>query len=97
MTVTLTVQQLANDMRVSPLDTETEAMLTRELEAAKVIVERRAPNAPTSIQNIATIQLCSFWFDSGRMSNSWKFSGAYDTLRPYIRVTPVAVVSETSE
>jgi len=90
--VTLTVQELANDMRTTPIDSDTQALLQRELDAAKAIVERRAPSAPDAIQNQAVVQLCSFWYDSGRMSNAFKFSGAYDTLRPWLRVSPVGIV-----
>ena len=92
MSVTLTVQELANDMRVGPLDAETQSVLERELSAATILIERKAPTAPDAIHDLACIQLCAFWFDSGRMSNGIKFSGAWDTLRPYIRTHPVAIV-----
>ena len=93
MSVTLTVQELANDMRVGPLDAETESILERELAAATILIERKAPTAPDALHNVAAIQLCAFWFDSGRMSNAVKFSGCWDTLRPFVRTQPVAIVS----
>ena len=46
MSVTITVQELANDMRIGPLDAETQSVLERELAAATILIERKAPNAP---------------------------------------------------
>ena len=93
MTVTLTLAQLSNDLRIGTLDTERTDILTRYLAAATAIVERRAPNAPDDVHNVACGLLCAFWYDAGRMSNAFKFSGAYDLLRPWIRTTAVKIAS----
>ena len=91
MTVTIDVQALGNDIRIGPLDAETQAVLERELSAAKAIIERRAPHAPDEIHNLAAIQLCAYWYDSGRQTNAFKYSGAYDTLRPWLRLAPASI------
>ena len=103
MAVTLTLLDLARQVRVSAsggvsdIPTAQVAVLTRDLAAATDLVERRAPDAPDSIQNKAVVQVVGYWLDAPAAPpqrygyNAWLQSGAAGLLGPYIerRAEPV--------
>ena len=96
MPVTITLGQLANQVRVSVTDatsdvpTEYAAILTSNLAAATALVEARAPLAPDEQQNKAVVQIVAYWMESPPAAaqrfghNAWLHSGAAQILGPFI-------------
>ena len=96
MSVTLTLGQLANQVRVSPTEDAADiptgyvVILTRDLVAATSLVERRAPDAPDDAQNKAVVQIVGYWLESPQSApqrfgfNAWLHSGAGQILAPFI-------------
>ena len=96
MTVTLTLGQLAHQVRVSTTDDADDVpasyvtILTRNLAAATEMVERRAPEAPEDTQNKAVAQIVGYWLESPPAPpqrhgyNAWLHSGAAQVLAPFI-------------
>ena len=96
MSVTLTLSDLANQVRVSATDDVSGipagyvTILTQDLAAATSMVERRAPEAPDNAQNKAVVQLVGYWLQSPEAPpqrfghNAWLHSGAAQVLGPYI-------------
>ena len=95
MAVTLTLNQLAVQLRYTTLDSippahEHHVDLTSWLAAATEWVERRAPLAPTSTQNTAVALIAGYWAQAAPASpqrfgyNAWQNSGAAQILAPYI-------------
>ena len=102
MAVTITVQQLALEMRVGDTAAETE-LVTRRLAYATVAIERHLgivyATTPEAVLNEATIRLCSYIYDqptsSGGLAfgNAMRFSGAARMLLPY-RLHKVSTTAE---
>ena len=73
MSVTLTLGDLANEVRVSPtadpadIPTGYKVILTRDLAVATEMVEARAPLAPTESQNKAVVQLVGYCVKGGEI------------------------------
>ena len=103
MSVTLALGDLANQVRVSPTDDAADipkgyvVILTRDLEAATSMVERRAPEAPDSAQNKAVVQIVGYWLESPQSPpqrfgfNAWLHSGAAQILAPFIERRAAAI------
>ena len=103
MAVTITLGELANQVRVSSTDAtpdvpdEYAAILSADLAAAAELVERRAPLAPTDSQNKAVVQIVGYWLESPPSPpqrfgfNAWLQSGAAQILAPYIERRAQAV------
>ena len=103
MAVTITLGELANQVRVSPTDAtpdvpdEYAAILKDDLAAAAQLVERRAPLAPTDSQNKAVVQIVGYWLESPPSApqrfgfNAWLHSGAAQILAPFIQRRAEAV------
>ena len=76
MSVTLTLQELANDMRVGPLDAETQSVLERELAAATILIERRsAACARRNTQSSRQSNCAPFGSTQAECQIAFKFSG----------------------
>ena len=96
MAVTLTLGELANQVRVSPTDATPDvpdgyaSILRADLAAATALVEARAPDAPDDAQNKAVVQIVGYWLESEPASaqrfghNAWLHSGAAQVLGPFI-------------
>ena len=96
MSVTLTLGQLANRVRVSVTASTSDvppyyaSILTPNLAAATALVEARAPDAPDDAQNKAVVQIVGYWLESPPSApqrfgfNAWLHSGAAQVLGPYI-------------
>ena len=96
MPVTLTLGQLANQVRVSTTPSITDVLpfyatiLIDLLAAATALVEARAPEAPTDSQNYAVVRICAYWFQGPEDAparfgfNAWQNSGAAQILAPFI-------------
>ena len=95
MAVTLTLNELAVHLGLSVSDSVPPrgpyiVPLLDSLQAAKELVERRAPLAPTDAQNMAVTQLAAYWWGSPRAApqrygyNAWRHSGAAQILAPFI-------------
>lgn len=95
MAVTITLGQLANEVRVTTnadedVPTHYVDILTRALAAATALVEARAPDAPEDSQNKAVIQIVGYWLESPPSApqrfgfNAWLHSGAAQVLAPFI-------------
>ena len=101
MAVDIDVIALAADLRVgdgvSAPDEPINGILTRHLDAATAIIEKWAPDAPASVQNIAAIRLTGYWYDAPPATANLSFShalvnsGAAAALRDW-RVSPTALV-----
>lgn len=102
MVVTLTLGQLANDVRISVSDNDSDIppfnapLLQRGLDTATALIEQRAPDAPDGIQNAAVSMLVGYWFehepaDDRRLRSAWYVSGAGETLSPWIERRAEAV------
>ena len=96
MAVTLTLGQLANQVRYSVTDATSDVPdfyasgLTADLAAATALVEARAPLAPDDQQNVAVTRLVGYWMDAPPAGpqrfghNAWLQSGAAQILAPWI-------------
>ena len=96
MSVTLTLGDLASQVRVSATDDAADipsgyvVILTRDLAAATSLVESRAPDAPDDAQNKAVVQIIGYWLESPPSApqrfgfNAWLHSGAAQVLAPFI-------------
>ena len=96
MAVTLTLGELANQVRISSTDStsdvpdEYDTILSTNLAAATALVESRAPAAPVESQNKAVVQIVGYWLDTEPASaqrfgyNAWLHSGAAQILGPFI-------------
>ena len=96
MSVTLTLANLANQVRVSSTEDAADiptgyvAILTQDLAAATSMVERRAPEAPDNAQNKAVVQIVGYWLQSPEAAaqrfgyNAWLHSRAAQILAPFI-------------
>ena len=96
MSVTLTLGDLANQIRISTtkaaadIPTSYLAILTQDLAAATELVERRAPLAPDNSHNKAVVQLIGYWLESPAATpqrygySAWQHSGAAQVLAPWI-------------
>ena len=96
MSVTITLADLANQVRVSSTEDEADiptgyvAILKQDMAAATALVERRAPDAPDNAQNKAVVQIVGYWFQSPEAPpqryghNAWLHSGAAQVLAPFI-------------
>ena len=103
MAVTITLGQLANQVRLSVSTLTVDVpdgygtILTTNLAAATAMVEARAPAAPEKSQNKAVVQIVGYWLDTEPASaqrfgyNAWLHSGAAQILAPFIerRAEPV--------
>ena len=100
MAVTLTVDQLAIELRVStgdaPLREPLAGIMSRLLGACSEMVENYAPLAPDSVHNRACVRLAGFEYlaspTSTRFRNSLQNSGAQALLARYRVGRAVAVV-----
>ena len=89
--MTLTVQQLANAIRLGDPDEETSAILTRQMNAATALIEARtnADTLPADVKDEAVVLLCGYLFDSptagqgDRYMAAWRYSGAASLLAPW--------------
>ena len=85
MAITLTHDELANALGLDDADTNVE----RLRRVARVVIEKRAPNAPQTIQNESAIRLCGYLMDQPfapqmpRYTNALRNSGADALLQPY--------------
>ena len=96
MAVTITLQQLAHEVRVTTNSADSGitpyyvTILQRDLNAATEMVERRAPLAPTESQNKAVVRIVGYWLQSPEAPpqryglNVWQHSGAAQILGPFI-------------
>ena len=96
MSVTITLADLANQVRVSSTEDEADiptgyvAILKGDMAAAVALVERRAPEAPDNAQNKAVVQIVGYWLQSPPSApqrfgfNAWLHSGAAQVLAPFI-------------
>ena len=96
MSVTITLGQLANQVRVSVTASESDVpmyyrtILTPNLAAATALVEARAPDAPDAAHNKAVVQIVGYWLDAPPAApqrfgyNAWLHSGAAQILGPFI-------------
>ena len=103
MSVTLTIGQLANQVRASVTASESDvppyyrSILLPNLAAATKLIERRAPDAPEDAQNKAAVMIVGYWLDSEPASaqrfghNAWLHSGAAQVLGPFIERRAQAV------
>ena len=103
MSVTLTIGQLANQVRASVTASESDvrpyyrSILLPNLAAATKLIERRAPDAPDDAQNKAVVQIVGYWLDSPPSApqrfgfNAWLHSGAAQILAPWIERRAEAV------
>ena len=103
MAVTLTLGELANQVRISTTSStsdvpdEYNTILSTNLAAATAMVESRAPAAPAESQNKAVVQIVGYWLESPPSApqrfgyNAWLHSGAAQILGPFIerRAEPV--------
>ena len=93
MSVTLTIGQLANQVRVSTTASTSDvspyyaSILALNLAAATKMIESRAPDAPAAPQNKAVrIQIVGYWLESQPSAaqrfgyNAWLHSGAAQIL-----------------
>ena len=96
MSVTLTLGQLANQVRVSVTASTSDvppyyrSILLPNLAAATKMIERRAPDAPEDAQNKAAVMIVGYWMESAPSNpqrfgfNAWLHSGAAQVLGPFI-------------
>ena len=96
MAVSITLGELANQVRVSATDSTSDVpdgyagVLIDDLAAATAMVEARAPAAPTDSQNKAVVQIVGYWLDAPPAApqrfgyNAWLHSGAAQLLGPFI-------------
>ena len=96
MAVTITLGELANQVRVSATAATSDvpdgyaSVLRDDLAAATAMVEARAPGAPTDSQNKAVVQIVGYWLDAPPAApqrfgyNAWLHSGAAQLLGPFI-------------
>ena len=92
MAVTLTVAQLALEMRVGTTEAETE-LVTRRLAYAEIAIARHLEGefatTPEAVVNEAAVRLCAYLYDQPTASsglafgNAMRFSGAARILLPY--------------
>ena len=97
MSVTLTLGQLANQVRVSTTASTSDVppfyvtILAPNLVAATALVESRAPDAPEAVQNKAVVQIVGYWLDAPPANaqrfgfNAFLHSGAAQILKPFIK------------
>ena len=93
LAMAITTLQLAAEMRlgdgVTPLDEPLSGILERLHDTAVHIVERRAPDAPASVQDEATVRLAAYLYDQpnagmgSRFSFAWQSSGASALCAPF--------------
>ena len=103
MSVTLTLGDLAAQVRVSATDDASDIpsgyveILVRDLAAATTMVEGRAPLASDDAHNKAVVQIVGYWLESPPApaqrfgSNAWLHSGAAQVLGPFIERRAEAV------
>ena len=103
MSVTLTLGQLANQVRVSTTAFTSDvspyyaSILALDLAAATKMIESRAPNAPEDAMNKAAVQIIGYWLESPPSApqrfgyNAWLHSGAGQILAPWIERRAEAV------
>ena len=103
MSVTLTLGQLANQVRVSTTSSTSDVpafyatILGPNLAAATKLIESRAPDAPEEAQNKAAVMIVGYWMDAAPTNpqrfgfNAWLHSGAAQVLGPYIERRAQAV------
>ena len=102
MAVTLTIGELALELRVSVTSNTLDIpmhyrdILQRGLDTATALIEQRAPDAPDGIQNAAASMLIAYDFDSDRpayrnVRSAWNYSGAAEVLSPWIERRAEAV------
>ena len=96
MSVTLTLGQLANQVRVSVTASTSDvppyyaSILVPNLAAATKLIESRAPNAPEDAMNKAAVMIVGYWLESPPSNpqrfgfNAWLQSGAAQILAPFI-------------
>ena len=96
MSVTITLGQLANQVRASVTANESDVpayyrtILVPNLAAATALVEARAPVAPDEAHNRAVVQIVGYWLDAPPSNpqrfgyNAWLHSGAAQVLAPFI-------------
>ena len=103
MSVTLTLGQLANQVRVSVTASTSDvppyyrSILLPNLAAATKMIESRAPDAPEDAQNKAAVMIVGYWLESPPAAaqrfgfNAWLHSGAAQVLAPFIQRRAEAV------
>ena len=103
MSVTLTIGQLANQVRVSVTGSESDVpqyyrtILTPSLAAATKLIESRAPDAPEDAMNKAAVMIVGYWLEASPSNpqrfgyNAWLHSGAAQILAPFIERRAQAV------
>ena len=96
MSVTISLGQLANHVRVSTtpgipdVPMYYQHILGLDLAAATKLIESRAPNAPKEAQNKAAVQIIGYWLQAPEAAaqrfgyNAWQNSGAAQILAPFI-------------
>ena len=94
MAVTLTLRELGHHLRITDglhdVPENYVAILTGLLEAGTLLVEARAPDAPTDSQNMAVARICAYWERGPEAAparfgyNAWLHSGAGAILAPFI-------------
>ncbi|MDE2843943.1 MAG: hypothetical protein OXN21_11240 [Chloroflexota bacterium] len=104
MAVTLTVAELAYDLRLVADTTATIeepllGVLTRTLAAATALVTAYAADAPDAIANSAALRVGTYLYDtpagfSNRSQHPLRDSGAMALLAPYRSRRAVAITSE---
>ena len=102
MAVTLTLTQLGAAMRLliagqTTLPPEYSDEVQRLLDTAKAIVEKRAPDAPDTVQNEAVVLMVAYIFDSPpatrgtSYANAYEYSGAAALVSHWVDRTPQVV------
>ena len=87
----VTVADLKQALRIPETQTDDDAQLTRLLSAAKLLVERVAPGAPTDVKDEAVIRYASYVFDADTdasprvLGQAWRNSGAEGLLRLWVK------------
>ena len=87
----VSIAQLAAALRVdNPNEPSVLGNLTHWLQAAREVVNQRAPNCPTTIADAATIKLAGYWFDQPIAARASGFasaltnSGALGMMGPWV-------------
>ena len=91
MAITLTVDNLFEDLHVNPT-MENAPRMARYLDSARPIILRYAPGAPPAVQDRAASMLIAYWWDAdpqaseyAARANAFVNSGARATLAPWRR------------
>ena len=82
MPVSITTEGLLNALRLN-LNEPMALEIGRLRAYAEVLVEKLAPDAPTSVLNQAMVQLVGYLFENPIGLGSMRQSGASETLAPY--------------